>query len=162
MPQRPKPSSLRRLQGNPGKRAINDAEPKPARAVNLRVPKGRLPADGQRLWRTLAPVLQRMGVLSEADLAPALEMLCLHYSVARDAADEVAKRGILVLGADGSWKKNPAVTALTENSRLLKAYLLEFGLTPASRVRLKVDPDEPEQSLAEILFAAAMGGDDAP
>lgn len=154
---KPKPTALKRLQGNPGKRPLNDREPKPPRARSVRVPKGRLPADGQRLWRALAPVLQEMGVLSEGDL-PALEMLCLHYSVARDAVTMLEEDGLTVDTVQGGVKKHPAAAVLVENSRLLRAYLSDFGLTPASRVRLKVDPDEKEQSLAELLFEAARGG----
>ena len=154
---RPKPTQLKKLAGNPGKRPINKKEPGRIRSASLRVPKGRLPADAARLWRTLAPLLDEMGVLSDSDL-PALEMLCLHYAAARKGWDELDKKGPTVIGALGGVKGNPAAAIFRQNSLAFKSYLTEFGLTPSSRVRLQVgDGGVEEKTLAEILFEAAQG-----
>lgn len=147
---RPKPTAIKVLEGNPGKRPLNRAEPKPGSA-NTRVPRERLPMDGQRLWRDLAGPLADMGVLKETDLT-ALEMLCLHYSVVRQAFDVVKTQGLTVFAGEGGLKKHPAASVFRENSAALKSYLVEFGLTPASRVKVKADNGEKEKSLAEILF----------
>jgi P27 family predicted phage terminase small subunit len=159
---RPKPTALKKLQGNPGKRPLNLQEPKPGKA-DIRVPRGKLPKDGQALWRVIAPVLDRLGVLTEADL-PALEMLCLHYSVTRLAWQSLNDDGLTVESIVETEdekritiKKNPAASIFRENSLAFKSYLAEFGLTPASRVRLKVDTTEKEMSLAEMLFEAVNG-----
>jgi P27 family predicted phage terminase small subunit len=170
---RPKPTEIKRLQGNPGKRPLNKAEPRPP-AASTAMPRGRLPKDGQRMWKAVAPLLSGLGVLTEADL-PALEMLCLHYSVARAALEEMLKDGRIEAEDDegrryvvkegiavstptlDSIKKHPAASVFRENSQAFKSYLQEFGLTPASRVRLKVDTGEKEKSLAEMLFEAVGG-----
>jgi P27 family predicted phage terminase small subunit len=157
---RPKPTAIKKLQGNPGKRPLNASEPKPPPALGA-VPRRRLPPEGKRLWKSLAPMLARLNVLTEADL-PALEMTCLHYAVARAALDEM-----LADGEDGKMavstesvtgiKKHPAASVFRENSTAFRMYLTEFGLTPASRVRLKMDSGEEEKSLAEMLFEAVNG-----
>jgi P27 family predicted phage terminase small subunit len=153
---KPKPTAIKELAGNPGKRPLNKQEPKPGQP-DLRVPRGKLPRDGQRLWRVIAPMLDRLGVLTEADV-PALEMLCLHYAVVRMAWEELERDGSVVAeGVMGGIKKHPAVSVLRENSLAFRAYLTEFGMTPSSRVRVKAGDGEKDKSLAELLFEGIEG-----
>ena len=147
---KPTPSALNKLRGNPGKRAVNKQEPQPPEA-DVSVPDG-LPENATALWRVLAPQLADMGVLKATDL-PALELLCVHYSVARDALALLEQDGMTADTREGI-KKHPAVSALREHSLAFKSYLTEFGLTPSSRVRLKVEPKR-EKTLAEMLFEKA-------
>lgn len=175
---KPKPTKLKELAGNPGKRALNKSEPKYSAPDDLRVPRGRLSAEGQRLWKILAPQLAQAGVITQADL-PALEMLCNHYAVARmaleminapsrlvvDAVDAdgnvvpglavVMENGILGTTKDGTIKKHPAVSVFMENSRAFRMYLAEFGLTPSSRTKITTQEGTREQSLAELLWSDA-------
>ena len=145
-----KPTALKKLAGNPGHRPLNESEPMPALA-DPKMPRGRLPKEGRRLWKALAGPLARMGVLTEFDL-PAFEMLCLHYSLARDAFEIVDKLGLFVKDRDDQPRKNPAMQLFRDNSASYRAYLTEFGLTPSSRVRIKASPMEDDRSLADILF----------
>lgn len=152
---KPKPTQMKRLAGNPGKRALNDQEPQPPTA-DVRVPRGKLPREAKGLWRILAPMLADMGVLTAADL-PALEFLCVHYAVGRAALFELEADGegdVMAVSTASMQgiKKHPAASVLVENSRLFKSYLAEFGLTPSSRVKIKT-PEPSEKSLAELLFA---------
>ena len=119
--------------------------------ADTKLPRGRLPKEGQRLWKALAGPLTRMGVLTEVDL-PAFEMLCLHYAMARNAFEIVDKLGLFVKDRDDQPRKNPAMQLFRDNSASYRAYLTEFGLTPASRVRIKAEPLGDDRSLAEILF----------
>src|SRR5437879_3919457 len=61
----PKPTSLVVLEGNRGRRPINDREPKP-RAVRPKCP-AYLDEAGQKEWKRLIPILTRMRILTEAD-----------------------------------------------------------------------------------------------
>lgn len=167
---KPKPTAQKKLGGNAGKRALNQAEPQYAPA-DPRVPKGRLPPEAARLWRALAGPMAAAGILKQPDL-PALEMLCLHYAVARAALAEMLKAGkVDVENAEGQLftisegiavtaesvqgiKKHPAAAVLKENSLALRAYLSEFGLTPSSRARIQTPQGEEELSLADALFKA--------
>ena len=149
---KPKPTELKKLAGNPGKRPLNELEPQPGSA-NLNVPRGRLPKEGQRVWKQLAKPLEEMGVLTEVDLI-AFEMLCLHYATARQAADILNKLGLFVKDKNdpNEPRKNPAAQIFRDNSKHLLSYLAEFGLTPSSRVRIKAIEKVDDRSLAEILF----------
>ena len=149
---KPKPTELKKLAGNPGRRPLNVNEPQPGSA-KLNVPRGRLPKEGARVWKQLARPLADMGVLTEVDLI-AFEMLCLHYATARQAADVLNKFGLFVKDKNdpSEPRKNPAAQILRDNSKHLLSYLTEFGLTPSSRVRIKAIDRVDERSLAEILF----------
>ena len=149
---KPKPTELKKLAGNPGRRPLNENEPQPGSA-NLNVPRGRLPKEGQRVWKTLAKPLEEMGVLTEFDLI-AFEMLCLHYATARQAADILNALGLFVKDKNdpNEPRKNPAAQIFRDNSKHLLSYLAEFGLTPSSRVRIKAIEKVDDRSLAEILF----------
>ncbi|MCH7720393.1 MAG: P27 family phage terminase small subunit, partial [Planctomycetes bacterium] len=53
------------LKGNPGKRPINDAEPKPSKK-RPNCPTW-VDADAKSMWKRLIPMLSDMGVLTEVD-----------------------------------------------------------------------------------------------
>ena len=158
---RPKPTHLKVVSGNPGKRAINKKEPKPARETPS------CPAylsDASKVaWGRLCVLLDRMGVLTEAD-ALALERLCDCYAeilecrelIARDGRTYTSIRGI---GDEDSpieqvlMKANPAAAMLADADRRFKSYLVEFGLTPAARskVQVKDDGDKQKDPLQEFF-----------
>lgn len=159
---KPKPTAIKKLEGNPGKRRLNESEPQPAGA-DVRVPKGKLPPEARALWKSLAPQLAQLGVLKSTDLA-ALEVLCLHYAVTRRAWKIIDEEGltvensVLVDPADPgagtvvlTVKKHPAASVFRENAMAFKGFATEFGLTPSSRVRIKAEPTTQEPTLADIL-----------
>ncbi len=68
----PKPTKLKLIQGNPGKRALPEFEPDPERGIPA--PPRWFPAEYFDLWAEIAPTLEEMRVLSLAD-GPALVLL---------------------------------------------------------------------------------------
>jgi hypothetical protein len=60
---RPKPTALRILQGNPGKKALNKREPKP-RVCIPPCPRHLTPR-AKSHWKAVAPKLARIGLLTE-------------------------------------------------------------------------------------------------
>ena len=63
---KPKPTALKVLEGNPGKRPLNDHEPIPPKG-ELKCPSWLLP-EAKKEWKRLASSLEAMGVLTMADL----------------------------------------------------------------------------------------------
>lgn len=61
----PKPTSLKLVQGNPGKRDLNTAEPDP-KPVALPAP-GFLNGDAKAAWQRLMPHLVQWGLFSAMD-----------------------------------------------------------------------------------------------
>ena len=63
---KPKPTALKELEGNPGRRPLNGAEPKPDRKAP-RCPSW-LEEEAKKEWRVWA-ILEQMGLLTEMDMA---------------------------------------------------------------------------------------------
>jgi P27 family predicted phage terminase small subunit len=140
-----KPTALKKLQGNPGKRKLNKNEPAQVLGEPL-MPLG-LSAEAQEEWRGIVPLLLKMGLLTEAD-GKALAAYCSCYAQWMLAEKEIAQYGI-TLRTESGYKVNPAVRVRSDALCQMKSFLIEFGLTPASRSKLSfsnasdnVDPFE--------------------
>ncbi len=152
---RPKPTVLKLVAGNPGKRAVNKKEPKPKRVLPS-CPKY-LAGDAKVAWGRLTVLLDRMGVLTEADTL-ALERLCECYSEILDCRELIARDGrtytTTTMSGDALIKANPAVAMLGDADRRFKSYLVEFGLSPAARSKVQGANSEEtgkEDPLAEFF-----------
>lgn len=127
---KPKPTSLKILMGDQPCR-INKAEPAVPAAGPVSPPVW-LGSFGCELWWVLSPVLAASGLLSVADL-PAFEMLCDEYdSIRRDPLDS---------GSRDRYRR----------------LLVEFGLTPSSRSRLRSTVEAPKDKMAEFLARQRKG-----
>ncbi|HGN0868484.1 TPA: P27 family phage terminase small subunit, partial [Providencia alcalifaciens] len=87
---RPKPTNLKLVTGNPGKRKLNDKEPKPRREIPS--PPEHLTDWGKIAWAKLTLLLDGMGVLTIAD-SLALERLCDIYADILQLRDTIAIEG---------------------------------------------------------------------
>ena len=74
---KPKPTALKILEGNPGKRPQNPFEPVPVKG-DIKCPDWLLP-EAKKEWKRLAPALEAMGVLTMADQT-AFEGYCQAYA----------------------------------------------------------------------------------
>ena len=70
---KPKPTILKRLAGNPGKRKLNDNEPQPKIGL-IKPPKFLLPG-AKKQWEKMGPELIRMSLLAEID-SPLFAVFC--------------------------------------------------------------------------------------
>ncbi|MEL7937665.1 phage terminase small subunit P27 family [Pseudomonas delhiensis] len=131
---KPKPTAKKDLAGNPGKRALNKAEPKFSEVTDIDPPAW-MPERAAVMWSMVVPELLREGVLSITDLHN-VEAFCTAYDKWRMAEEEVQLNGITVLSAQGSPMKNPALTAANEAMRQLVTFGSLLGLDPSSRTRL--------------------------
>lgn len=147
-----KPTNLRLLEGNPGKRKVNRNEPKP-RPISPECPDW-VCADGKAEWQRIVPELERLGLLTIVDGA-ALAHYCQAHGRAVECErylDQHKDTGFMTVTPNGYHQQLPQVAMAQKYATLAKAYLVEFGLTPASRARLSVEesrePDEMEQLLS--------------
>jgi P27 family predicted phage terminase small subunit len=89
-----------------------------------------------------------MGVLTVADTL-ALERLCDIYADILQLRDTIAVEGrTYTVQTEGGFliKANPAVSMLADADRRFKSYLVEFGLTPAARTKVKVNGETPKKT----------------
>ena len=135
---KPKPTAVRVLEGNPGKRALNASEPI---AVGTPLMPDSLTPEAARAWGRVVPVLEKMGVLQLSDEL-ALERLCLSYSEILDCNSIIEQMGYVyeVQTKEGETliKANPAVSMRADAARRFASMLVEFGMTPSARSRLSV------------------------
>ena len=131
----PKPRALVLLEGNPGKRPLNQYEPQP----RVRRPKcpDYLDEAAKREWKRLVPILERMRVLTEAD-GMALANLCMQYATLIKAQRLLEKSGLLFKSKSGYVQQSPLVANVSSDVDQVNKLCREFGLTPAARTRLQV------------------------
>lgn len=135
---KPKPTHLKVLAGNPGKRPLPANEPKPKPVAPD--PPAWLDREARALWKEIGPELERLGLLTAVD-GPAFAMLLTHYVLAVKAARRIKKDGILSVDEQGVTRKHPASQIVRDHSAAFRQYVAEFGLSPAARARLSL-PDE--------------------
>ena len=149
---KPKPVARKVAAGNPGKRALNTAEPKFGELRNIDPPAW-MNGAARDLWELLAPQLCDQRVLQMTDVQN-LEIYCAAYGRFRQAEVEMATHGILVTDASGALKKNPAATIANEAARQMATFGALLGLDPSSRQRLM----GPKPAGDGNPFAALLGG----
>jgi len=135
----PKPTSLVILEGNRGRRPINDREPKPL-AVRPKCPTY-LDEAGQKEWKRLIPILLRMRILTEAD-GIALANLCQAYSTMTKAQEQLNKAGILYKTKSGYIQQSPLLGIVNSQIEIINRLCREFGLTPSARSRILTQQDD--------------------
>jgi P27 family predicted phage terminase small subunit len=133
----PKPSALKQMQGTDRADRRNGNEPEPDRLLDLEPPT-HLAADSAAVWRQVAPILSRTGVLTVADTI-ALEMLC---DAVADYRKTRRERGDTFVrpSAKGSEMLNQLHVAMAMSSKRAEAFMARFGMDPVSRSRVMVDP----------------------
>jgi P27 family predicted phage terminase small subunit len=146
---KPIPTEIKILNGNPGRRPLNTNEPKPDKAL----PKApaMLSKDAKREWRKMSKRLYHLGLLTEIDV-DALAILCQTWSNWCETERAIQKVGKVLVKPDGTLYKNPMVGMSVAYASQMKALIVEFGMTPSSRTKIKVEEINKEKTLAEMLF----------
>ncbi|PZN08636.1 MAG: phage terminase small subunit P27 family [Bacillota bacterium] len=155
----PKPTVLKVLAGNPGKRPLPQNEPKPA-PIAPKCPSW-LDKIAKREWKRVAGELEKLGLLTQVDMA-ALAAYCQAYSRWVQAEETIKREGLVVTTESGYQMPHPAVKIAEKSMQLIRAFCIEFGLTPSARARMalpgkKDEADEFEEWLSRGK-AARQGG----
>jgi P27 family predicted phage terminase small subunit len=148
----PKPTRIRALEGNPGRRPLNKREPKPRQGIP-RCPAW-LGPEAKAAWRRMIPELRRMKILTFAD-GEALAAFCQTYARWRAAEEFLVKHGDVYPIRDEQGRVKcmaqfPQVSIARHQLHLLKGFYQEFGMTPSARTRIAVGDDEKDDLSAQI------------
>jgi len=148
---KPTPTAVKELRGNPGKRPLNEREPK-GRKSSGRAPRG-LSEGAGAFWRKYAPRLVDMGVLCDVD-EPLLQLAAEHYSLAIQARAEIAiaESGLTQVDEKMVERKHPLLQVFRDNSAAYRACAAELGMTPSARSKVRIEQED-QLSMADILFA---------
>lgn len=149
---KPKPTALKELNGNAGKRALNKKEPKPELG-SPDIP-AHLKGEALKEWNRLTAVLQKMKLLSKADRAH-LTICCTAWADYVQACKTLETEGKVIISESGGMYQNPWVAIKNRSMEQVAKYYAEFGLTPSSRVNLKVEAPSGEEEMEQFLFGNA-------
>ena len=134
----PTPTAIKILEGNPGKRPLNEYEPKPEKKAPP-CPKW-LEKEARKEWKRLAPKLEMLGVLSELDMAAFAEY-CQAYARWKEAEEYISSHGSTFKTANGCIMAVPQVNIAKSYLAAMESAAKQFGLTPAARSRLIANAD---------------------
>ena len=130
---KPKPTAMKLLEGNPGKRLLNDKEPVPPKG-SIKCPAWLLP-EAKKEWKRLAPSLEALGVLTLVDLT-AFEGYCQAYARWKEAEAFITQHGSIFKTPSGYVQQVPQVSIAQQNLKIMQSFCSDFGLTPATRARI--------------------------
>lgn len=91
-----------------------------------------LSALAQAVWRRELPPLVRAEKIAQHEL-PLFKSYCLATARIDEAQAAIVTHGLLIVGASGELKRNPATTIQKEAIALQARLATEFGISPASR-----------------------------
>lgn len=129
MANRPTPTAMKKLAGNPGKRAFNEHEIEPT--LGAPVCPDWLVGDSRDEWSRIVPELDRLGVLT-----------CVDHSV---LIGHCATYGEIVATVKAG---EPLKAALLGQMR---AYASELGLSPAARAKLVIPKKDSDDDTAHFF-----------
>lgn len=146
----PKPTHLKIVAGNPGRRPLNDEEPRPVVEIPKRPPE--LSKDAAAEWKRISKELHELGMLTKIDRA-ALAAYCQAWARWIEAQKALQQFGTVVRSPSGYPMQSPYLAIANEAFRQMLALLTEFGMTPAARSRIRVSRAGQESGADEGDFA---------
>lgn len=148
------PTSMKVLNGNPGKRALPEGEPTPEAVLPLA--PSRFKGVKRSKFTSIAKMLFGCKVLTVADTI-ALEQLVECVVSCEQAQKDVDDNGTTCMsgGKDPHLAVSPHYKILKAERERLLAMLREFGMTPSSRASIKIAEVPELDPLAEMLLKRA-------
>lgn len=143
-----KPTKLKKLEGNAGKRALNHNEPQPDPEL-LPCPSF-IKGAARKEWHRITPELYQLGLLTTVDRA-ALAGYCIAWGQLEEVEKELARmkrqgkkhrvmNGMVSLTVNGNIIIEPLLSVRKQAMEQMYKFLSEFGMTPASRSKVNSEP----------------------
>lgn len=155
---KPKPTALKLVLGNPGKRALPKKEAKIA--LSEPTPPPFLSDDAKVEWGRVCSTLFKVGLMTEVDRA-ALAAYCQSYgrwAQAERQLGELAKKGevngLLMKTTNGNVIQHALVGIANKAGADVVRYAAEFGMTPSARARVQANPVNGEEKVGAQKFFA--------
>lgn len=138
---KPKPTAVRIFEGDPGRLLPKrEGELVPLTGEICPMPPAWIGTVGAMVWNEIAPVLWRVGCLSTND-ERLLSQYCEAWEDFFRARELVELEGITQTNDKGMQTSHPAVRQKRDAMLLIRQIGAEFGMSPASRVGLKITDD---------------------
>lgn len=148
-----KPTALKLVEGTYREDRVAKNEPRPKARVP-RPPKHFSPLALEE-WNRIVEELAENGLMTNLDRA-ALVAYCEFWEAYVQAAEKLQKGGFVYTSANGNMVENPWFSIKKRAAELMHKFLIEFGMTPASRTRISATPlgkkDAPEKDSDEEKY----------
>ena len=151
---KPKPTALKELEGNPGKRALNKNEPRPDKKAP-RCPAW-LEEEAKKEWKRTGKILEHMGLLTEMDMT-AFAGYCQAYARWKEAEEFITQHGTMIRTPNGYLQQVPQVSIAQTNLKIMLKFCEQFGLTPSARSRIAAG-EEPNKESDPMELILISGG----
>jgi P27 family predicted phage terminase small subunit len=135
MSRRAKPTALKVIEGRAGARRALASEPTPKPAVDAE-PTFPLSDRGRELFDAARRELESLGMLGSLDV-PVLTLWADQLATYEDVS-KAARAGVWITDRDGSTRRNMAIGMARDLAASVKRLGTELGMTPVSRVGMKV------------------------
>ncbi len=130
---KPKPTKVKAMEGNPGKRPLNAAEPEYPAGVGPA--PDHLDKAARDEWDRVGGMLEESGVATQADRA-VLAVYCQAWSRWVRAEQVCAKMGDVLRSEAGGVYQNPYLSVANRAAEQLAKCAASLGLDPSSRSRV--------------------------
>jgi P27 family predicted phage terminase small subunit len=153
-----KPTSLKLIAGNPGKRSLNKQEPDPEYLQDL-TPPAWLSASAKLVWEEMAPQANKAKLLTAVDVQ-AFAMGCVAVAEYRKATAKVDAIGAIKAKQERNEEGqlvevgehiNPWAGAQSMYFKQAMTMFAQFGMTPRARTGISIQPQGD-------LFGSAANG----
>ena len=147
----PKPTKLKLLTGNPGRRPLGN-EPMPPPRTRVPAPPGNMGQHGKREWRRVAKILVAQGLLTDLDMT-AFRAYCHLYHRWYVAEEALLDSGLMLRSTStGGIYQNPYLSIAKSTLRELDKWGAKFGLSPSDRSRIGANDADPDGEIEEFLY----------
>lgn len=134
---KPKPTVVKKYEGNPGKRKLNTEEPQPA-VIGIPQPPAWLSPAAVQKFRELAPELVRIGTLTVADV-DTFACYCEAFAEMLDCLQLIEERGDYYMTDKGTVLVHPAVYRKNKAIERMYKFGAVLGLNPSNRSSIQIE-----------------------
>ncbi len=161
---KPKPTALKKLQGNPGGRRLNESEPQFSEGI---VCPEWLTAEAKAEWARMVSELDASGMLQSVDAA-SLAGYCQSFARWRSAEQLIDREGQTLtetihnrsgLAVGQRVRRHPATIIAKDEKAAMQKFAALFGFDPSSRSRIFVTPRKKKSELDAILDGDSESSD---
>jgi len=153
---KPKPTHLKLLEGNPGRRPLNHAEPVPVGDLHS-APEWL--TDSQKEGWAYAIASAPAGLLKRIDRT-LLTIWVVAEDLHREASEAITKGGAIITTRNGEVAQNPYMAVMNRQVPVMLKAASELGFTPASRSRISLPEVGHKNSGSPFAAFKRPGSDD--
>lgn len=146
---KPKPTAIKKFEGNPGKRKLNADEPQPT-IIGLPDPPDWLSDRAKAKFQELAPELTRMGTLTVADV-DTFACYCEAFGELMDCLEKIDEVGDYYFTEKGTVLVHPAVYRKNKAIERMYKFGAVLGLNPSNRSSIAIPQQQASSKLSKFL-----------